>query len=123
MHTISAAPCDSDVHPVSDDTALVEAARHDPAAFGLLYHRYFDRVYAYLRARTAGEDDAADLTQQVFLQSPGCPAPLPRPGRRLRCVAVPHRPEYRHGLPPPAARHGCLGPAARSLAATCRAWR
>ncbi len=69
MHTISAAPCDSDVHPVSDDTALVEAARHDPAAFGLLYHRYFDRVYAYLRARTAGEDDAADLTQQVFLQA------------------------------------------------------
>jgi len=59
----------SDVHRVSDDTALVEAARCDPAAFGPLYQCYFDRVYAYLRARSPSEDDAADLTQHVFLQA------------------------------------------------------
>jgi RNA polymerase sigma-70 factor (ECF subfamily) len=52
-----------------DEVALVRAARAAPSAFGPLYHRYVDRVYAYLRARTSGEADAADLTQQVFLRA------------------------------------------------------
>src|ERR671925_685301 len=52
-----------------DESALVLAAQAEPAAFGALYHRYVTRVYRYLRVRTASEDDAADLTQQVFLQA------------------------------------------------------
>lgn len=36
-----------------------------------LYGRYMERIYAYLRARTAIEEDAADLTQQVFVQALG----------------------------------------------------
>jgi len=48
--------------------ALVAAARLDPRAFEPLYARYRDRIYAYLRTRTRDADDAADLTQQVFLQ-------------------------------------------------------
>jgi len=44
----------------------VRAAQRDPVAFDALYERYIDRVYAYLRARSATPEDAADLTQQVF---------------------------------------------------------
>jgi RNA polymerase sigma-70 factor (ECF subfamily) len=53
----------------SDEDALIAAARADPAAFAPLYQRYVGRVYRYLRARTASEEDAADITQQVFLQA------------------------------------------------------
>ena len=54
-----------------DETALIQAAQRDLAAFGPLYARYVDRIYTYLRARTgyARADDAADLTQQVFLRA------------------------------------------------------
>lgn len=53
----------------SDDSRLVRAAQEDPSAFAPLYERYVDRVYGYLRSRTACGEDAADLTQQVFLQA------------------------------------------------------
>lgn len=52
-----------------DEPALVRAAQDNRAAFGLLYERHVDRVYSYLRARTASDEDAADLTQQAFLQA------------------------------------------------------
>jgi len=52
----------------SDEAALVEAARADAAAFERLYLGYRDRIYWYLRGRTADDEDAADLTQQVFLR-------------------------------------------------------
>jgi len=60
---------ESDHDAVNDDAALVHAAQLHPAAFGPLYDRYVDRIYAYLWARTSGAEDAADLTQQVFLQA------------------------------------------------------
>jgi RNA polymerase sigma-70 factor (ECF subfamily) len=52
-----------------DEATLVQQARVDQALFEALYLRYRDRIYWYLRSRTASEDDAADLTQQVFLQA------------------------------------------------------
>ena len=51
------------------DSDLVRAAQADSAAFAPLYQRYRDRVYRYLRTRTSSDEDAADLTQQVFLQA------------------------------------------------------
>jgi len=50
------------------DEALVAAARERSDAFGELYERYLPGVYRYLRARTASGDEAADLTQLVFLR-------------------------------------------------------
>jgi RNA polymerase sigma-70 factor (ECF subfamily) len=47
----------------------VDHARHSPDAFAYLYDRYLPRVYRYVRARTASPEDAADLTQQVFLRA------------------------------------------------------
>ncbi|MFI5272768.1 MAG: RNA polymerase sigma factor [Ktedonobacterales bacterium] len=54
-----------------DEAALVAAAQRDLAAFGPLYARYVDRIYSYLRTRTGQvrADDAADLTQQVFVRA------------------------------------------------------
>jgi RNA polymerase sigma-70 factor (ECF subfamily) len=56
------------------DAALVHAAQTDPTAFAPLYQRYRDRIYRdriyrYLRTRTSSDEDAVDLTQQVFLQA------------------------------------------------------
>ncbi|MDQ2713998.1 MAG: sigma-70 family RNA polymerase sigma factor [Chloroflexota bacterium] len=52
-----------------DEATLIEAARANPAAFEGLYQRYVARVYRYLRTRVGQEEDAADLTQQVFLKA------------------------------------------------------
>jgi RNA polymerase sigma-70 factor (ECF subfamily) len=49
-----------------DEQLLIEAARKDPARFGELYERYFDRVYAYIARRVGNRDAAQDLTADVF---------------------------------------------------------
>jgi len=66
--TASAAPTPDEPMP-PDELTLVRAAQRDPIAFDPLYERYIDRVYAYLRARTTTLEDAADLTQQVFMHA------------------------------------------------------
>ena len=48
------------------DLALVDAARHDSAAFGPLYERHVDRVYAYAHSRLRDPDLAADATANAF---------------------------------------------------------
>jgi RNA polymerase sigma-70 factor (ECF subfamily) len=62
-------PCIPGCSNPDDEPALIEAARHDPVAFGPLYQRYVDRIYHYLYMRAGNAEDAADLTQQVFLQA------------------------------------------------------
>ncbi|TAL10212.1 MAG: sigma-70 family RNA polymerase sigma factor [Chloroflexota bacterium] len=53
--------------PVGErDEELALAARSDPTAFGLLYSRHRLAVFRYLRTRTSGEDNAADLTAVTF---------------------------------------------------------
>jgi RNA polymerase sigma-70 factor (ECF subfamily) len=49
-----------------DDAALVERARSDPEAFGILYERYVDRIYAYVYHRVGNAQDAEDLTARTF---------------------------------------------------------
>lgn len=51
------------------ESASIRAAQTDPSAFAPLYLQYRNRVYAYLRTRTSSPEDAADLTQHVFLQA------------------------------------------------------
>lgn len=52
------------------DTARLVAQfqRGDREAFGILYSRYFERVFAYLRVLLRNRADAEDATQQVFTQ-------------------------------------------------------
>jgi RNA polymerase sigma-70 factor (ECF subfamily) len=69
MHTDTAMPWRGAADTPDEDAALVRAAQQDRAAFAPLYHRYRHRVYAYLYSRLPHAEDAADLTQQVFVQA------------------------------------------------------
>lgn len=66
---------------IEDEAALVEAARANLEAFEPLYQRYRVRIYRYLLFRVRNEEDAADLTQQVFLKAMNA-----LPGFRVRGV-------------------------------------
>ena len=52
----------------TDEVELVRRAAVDATATADLYRRYVTRVYRFLRARCGSPDEAADLTQQVFLK-------------------------------------------------------
>ncbi len=52
-----------------DDALAVARALEEPEAFGVLYQRYGLRIYRYLRSKTASNEEAADLTQTVFLKA------------------------------------------------------
>lgn len=69
MRSSLAVARDAEEHGPTQEAVLVRRARDDPAAFEALYRLYRDRIYFYLRARLPGEEDAADMTQQVFLQA------------------------------------------------------
>jgi RNA polymerase sigma-70 factor (ECF subfamily) len=49
-----------------DDAALVERAQLDSAAFGALYRRYVDRIYAFAHRRTWTPEAAEDVTAATF---------------------------------------------------------
>jgi RNA polymerase sigma-70 factor (ECF subfamily) len=55
-----------DVADTPLDDRLAAEARTDPNAFAPLYERHVERVYRYLRARGANEDDAAELAALTF---------------------------------------------------------
>lgn len=69
MANVSALPLAHACFAGSDEAALIQAARDDPEAFGELCTRYAPRLYSYFRARTNSDEDAADLTQQVFVKA------------------------------------------------------
>ena len=48
---------------------LVETAKHDPEAFGLLYERYFGRIYNYAYNHMGDQALAEDVTAQTFKQA------------------------------------------------------
>lgn len=54
---------------LSDEVALIRAAKEDNEAFGLLYERYVERVYNYIYYRTGSVYDAEDLTERVFMRA------------------------------------------------------
>jgi RNA polymerase sigma-70 factor, ECF subfamily len=49
--------------------AILEKSRKDPNAFGLLYKKYFDRIFNFVYRQADDEDVAADLTSQTFLNA------------------------------------------------------
>ena len=48
------------------EDALVEQAKVDREAFGLLYQRYVERIYSYIYYRVGNSHDAEDLTAVTF---------------------------------------------------------
>src|ERR671910_676622 len=53
--------------PPDPDLGDVLAAQHDPAAFGVLYRRYVERVYGYAFYLLGDHHDAEDATERTFL--------------------------------------------------------
>jgi RNA polymerase sigma-70 factor, ECF subfamily len=55
--------------PLQDEEILVQRAQKlDSEAFAQIYEAYFDKIYRYLVVRIRNEDEAEDLTQQVFIK-------------------------------------------------------
>lgn len=54
------------IHSRSDEAALVERAKHEPAAFGTLYDRYVARIYGYALRETRNVAQAQDVTAATF---------------------------------------------------------
>jgi RNA polymerase sigma-70 factor (ECF subfamily) len=52
--------------PITNEDALVEQAKTDPAAFGILYENYVNRIYNYIYYRVGNQHDAEDLTARTF---------------------------------------------------------
>jgi RNA polymerase sigma factor (sigma-70 family) len=50
----------------SSDAELLLAARSSPEAFGVFYERHVASVLAFFRRRTAGPEEAFDLTAETF---------------------------------------------------------
>lgn len=53
----------------ASDASLVARARADAAAFGELYGRHAQRIYAYVYRRVGNRSTAEDLTARTFLQA------------------------------------------------------
>ncbi len=51
------------------ESALVAKAKKDAQAFGELYERYIDRIYAYVYSRVQNVQDAEDLTARIFYRA------------------------------------------------------
>jgi RNA polymerase sigma-70 factor (ECF subfamily) len=51
---------------LAEEATLIDRARSDPEAFGVLYDRHLPRVYRYVYARCSNHTEAEDLTAQTF---------------------------------------------------------
>jgi RNA polymerase sigma-70 factor (ECF subfamily) len=90
-----------------NELEIVRRAAVDTNAVAALYQRYVSRVYRFLRVRCSSSDQAADLTQQVFLKMAEA---LPRYRERgapfaawlfriARNVAIDHARRHRASVP------------------------
>ena len=52
-----------------DERTLVERAKSDPDAFGLLYDRYFLQIYRFTYSRLRDQSLAEDVTSEVFFKA------------------------------------------------------
>jgi RNA polymerase sigma-70 factor (ECF subfamily) len=51
------------------EKALVERARSDPQAFGLIFDEYYRAIFGYILRRTANVEVARDISAEVFLKA------------------------------------------------------
>jgi RNA polymerase sigma-70 factor (ECF subfamily) len=52
-----------------EEKELVERAQRDPKAFGVLYDRYYPKIYHYVLGRTANVETAMDITSTTFFKA------------------------------------------------------
>jgi len=63
-------PKEPDLSTLSDPE-LVELAKENKVAFGVLYVRYVEKIYKYIYYRTGNHQDAEDLCEAVFFRAMG----------------------------------------------------
>ena len=56
------------VMAIQDEIQLVESAKTDTNAFGMIYDHYFPKVYAFVAAKVSSKNDAEDLVSEVFMK-------------------------------------------------------
>lgn len=54
---------------IREEQKFVERSKKDSNAFGVLYEKYFDRIYNYLYRQTDDEELAGDLCSQTFINA------------------------------------------------------
>lgn len=52
-----------------EDPELVERAKRDPEAFGVLYDRYFARIYRFVYSRVRNQRLAEAVTAEIFFKA------------------------------------------------------
>lgn len=52
-----------------EELKQIEAAKKNPARFGVLYNKYYRQIFLFVFKRTGEEEVAADITAQVFLKA------------------------------------------------------
>lgn len=52
-----------------EEMEVIERAKREPEAFGLLYEKYINRIYNYVFFRVGSVQDAEDLTTRVFMKA------------------------------------------------------
>jgi len=57
------------VAETESEETLVERAKEDPTAFGVLYKRYVRKIYNYAYYRIGNRHDAEDLTARTFYRA------------------------------------------------------
>ncbi|HUY97971.1 MAG TPA: sigma-70 family RNA polymerase sigma factor [Verrucomicrobiae bacterium] len=53
----------------NDEARLVDRAKRDPEAFGVLYDRYVNQIYRFAAARLRNPQAAEDITSEVFFKA------------------------------------------------------
>lgn len=51
------------------DDELLKQAKKDKKAFGVLYSKYWERIYVFIYQRLGEKEDAKDVCQQVFVKA------------------------------------------------------
>jgi RNA polymerase sigma-70 factor (ECF subfamily) len=52
---------------IQEEYQILERSKKDPRAFGVLYEKYFDRIFNFVYRQIDDEDVTADLCSQTFL--------------------------------------------------------
>ena len=54
---------------IRQEYLIIEQSKNDSKAFGVLYEKYFDRIFNFIYRQTDDEDITADLCSQTFLNA------------------------------------------------------
>jgi RNA polymerase sigma-70 factor (ECF subfamily) len=52
---------------IRQEYEAIDRTKRDPSAFGVLYEKYFDRIFNFIYTQTDDEELTADLCSQTFL--------------------------------------------------------